>query len=82
MFCDWDLPKVRVSDIRETLVSAVAFQRPPDGSLSNGGEALKVGLEHAKGTTYPTWPWNFSGLAGVAPADVWIFFLSESHTAT
>lgn len=69
MFCGWDLPKVRVSDIREALVSAFASQKPPDGSLSNRAEALKVGLEHAKGLTYPIWPWKFSGLAGVVPAD-------------
>lgn len=65
----WDLPKVRVSDIREALVSAFASWKPPDGGLSNRGEALKVGLEHAEEMTYPIWPWKFSGLAGAVLVD-------------
>lgn len=51
----WDLPKLRVSDIRRPLVSAFASRKPPNGSLSNRAEALKVGLEHVGGMTYPIW---------------------------
>lgn len=82
----WDLPRVRVSDIKKALVSAFASRKPPDGSLSNRGEALKVGLEHAEGITYPIWPRKFSGPAEAVPADRGsLDFLSvrvtELHTA-
>lgn len=69
-----DIPKVRVSDIRRPLVSAFASRKPPDGSPSNRPEALKVGLEHAGGITYPIWPWKFSGPAG---EHVWLVSFSR-----
>lgn len=65
----WDLPMVKIPDISEALVSAFASQKPPDGSVSKRGDALKVGLEHAESITYPIWPWKFPGPAGAVAAD-------------
>ncbi|CAG08324.1 unnamed protein product [Tetraodon nigroviridis] len=55
--------------LNEDVGKAFASQKPPDGSVSKRGDALKVGLEHAESITYPIWPWKFPGPAGAVAAD-------------